>query len=66
VVAEGGAGLVTDCSVPALSAALIKMLEDPAAAREMGERGRRVALNEFSLPVVSAKLVCLYRAILAR
>jgi glycosyltransferase involved in cell wall biosynthesis len=66
LVAEGRAGMVTSCSVAALSEALIKLLSDPATARAMGERGRSIALNEFSVPVVSAKLVSLYRAILAR
>ena len=66
IVAEGRAGLVTACSARALSEALIKVLSDPAAARAMGERGRQVARNEFSVPVVSAKLVSLYRTILAR
>jgi glycosyltransferase involved in cell wall biosynthesis len=66
LVAEGGAGIVTPCSVPALGEALIQLLDDPPKARAMGQCGRTVALNEFAVPVVSAKLVSLYQAILAR
>jgi glycosyltransferase involved in cell wall biosynthesis len=63
-VTQGGAGLVTPCSVAALSGALIELLADPAARQAMGERGRRVAASEFSIPVVSEKLVSLYQSIL--
>jgi glycosyltransferase involved in cell wall biosynthesis len=64
VITQSGAGLVTACSVPALSDAMIAVLADPAAAKAMGERGRQVASNEFSIPVVAGKLVALYQSIL--
>jgi glycosyltransferase involved in cell wall biosynthesis len=63
-ITQGGAGLVTPCSVEPLAGALLKMLADPAAARVMGEHGHRVALSQFSIPVVSQKLVSLYQSIL--
>ncbi len=63
-ITQGGAGLVTPCSVSALSDALVAMLADPAAAKAMGERGRQVASNEFSIPIVAGKLVSLYQSIL--
>lgn len=64
VVAQSGAGLITSCSVASLSQALLEVLADPVASKAMGERGRRVAVTEFSIPVVSEKLVSLYRSIL--
>jgi glycosyltransferase involved in cell wall biosynthesis len=52
--------------VSALSEAMIAALSDPEAARAMGERGRQVASNEFSIPVVAGKLASLYQSILDR
>jgi glycosyltransferase involved in cell wall biosynthesis len=65
-ITQGGAGLVTPCNVSALSEAMIAALSDPAAARAMGERGRQVASNEFSIPVVAGRLASLYQSILDR
>ena len=63
-ITQGGAGLVTPCNVDALTRALLEVLADPATARVMGERGRRVVLTQFSIPVVSQKLISLYQSIL--
>lgn len=63
-ITQGGAGLVASCSIESLTEALLNMLADPAAARVMGEHGRRVALAQFSIPVVSQKLLSLYQSIL--
>jgi glycosyltransferase involved in cell wall biosynthesis len=63
-ITEGGAGLVTPCQVDALSDALIQALADPGALRAMGERGRKVAIAQFSIPVVAEKLVSLYQSLL--
>jgi glycosyltransferase involved in cell wall biosynthesis len=63
-ITQGGAGLVTPCGIESLTGALLKVLADPAAARVMGEHGHRVALSQFSIPVVSQKLLSLYQSIL--
>jgi glycosyltransferase involved in cell wall biosynthesis len=63
-ITQGGAGLVASCSIESVTEALLKTLADPAAARVMGEHGRRVALTQFSIPVVSQKLLSLYQSIL--
>jgi glycosyltransferase involved in cell wall biosynthesis len=66
VITQHRAGLVTACSIPSVSAALIQILADPAGRLAMGERGRRVALTEFSISAVSEKLIDLYQSILSR
>jgi hypothetical protein len=42
----------------------MQVLADPAGRLAMGERGRRLALTEFSIPAVSEKLVALYQSVL--
>lgn len=50
VVADQETGfLVPPTNVEALTAALCSLLEDPARAREMGQAGRRRALEKFSV-----------------
>jgi glycosyltransferase involved in cell wall biosynthesis len=63
-VTQGGAGLVVPLNVAALADALTRVLADPAAGQVMGERGRRLAASEFSIPVVAEKLVALYQSVL--
>jgi glycosyltransferase involved in cell wall biosynthesis len=62
VVVEGETGLLVPPSDPdALAAAIITLLKDPERCRMMGEAGRRRAYEEFSLTVMEARIVSLYR-----
>nr|MBA3524439.1 glycosyltransferase [Geodermatophilaceae bacterium] len=47
-----------------LAAAVNALLADPARAREMGEAGRRRAVQEFGWPAVAAQTVALYASLL--
>jgi glycosyltransferase involved in cell wall biosynthesis len=55
-VEDGQTGLlVPERDPPRLLAALLRLLEDRAAAREMGERGRRKAVAELTWDAVAAR-----------
>ncbi|WP_344929151.1 glycosyltransferase, partial [Streptosporangium carneum] len=53
-VLPGETGLVVDGASPAeIAAALVRLLEDPAAARAMGERGREWVEREWDWKLVT-------------
>jgi L-malate glycosyltransferase len=63
---HGHDGLLVPPSDPsAWSSALLKVLEDPAFARSLGEAARRRIEAEFSLTVVVDRYLALYRRMLA-
>ena len=62
-IATGGAGLVIPCSVPALVAALDKLLADAEMRSAMGRNGRLLANKEYSVQTVTDELLSLYRDI---
>lgn len=65
-VADGETGLVVPKGrVEPLAAALAALLSDPGRARQMGEAGRRRALERFDRPVVVGRLAALYQELLA-
>ncbi len=65
VVAEGENGLlVPRGDVPALAAALKRLIDDPELRRRLGERGRMRAEAEFSVESVAAQTLALYEALL--
>ena len=65
-VADGGTGVVVPKGrVEPLAAALVALLSDPARARQMGEAGRRRALERFDRPVVVGRIATLYEQLLA-
>lgn len=53
--------LVPAGDVPALAAALRRLIEDPSLRRRLGARGRQIAVAEFSDVEVAAKTVAVYR-----
>lgn len=57
--------LVPEADAAALAAALARLLGDPAAAREMGERGRRRAEAELTWDAVAARYRQAYLAALS-
>jgi glycosyltransferase involved in cell wall biosynthesis len=65
VVEAGGTGLlVPPQNAESLAATLRTLLDDPALALEMGRRGRRKVIPEFSKERMIQKLEALYRELL--
>jgi len=60
-VDEASAGLVVNPEAHEVSGAIFKLLEDPALAKQMGERGRRLVQDRFTWNVAGEKLLKLYR-----
>jgi mannosyltransferase len=66
VVGDGVTGVLTPPGdVDALVAALEPLMRDPAAAEDMGERGRARVLAKFSLDAEAAKIADVYRNVLS-
>lgn len=60
MIERSGSGLVTDPAVPALVAAVDRILRDEDAAHSMGERARRTAYSEYSMAAVGDRLLKTY------
>jgi glycosyltransferase involved in cell wall biosynthesis len=60
LVARTQSGIVTDPSVPALSAAVDSILSDRSLAKAMGERGRETVRTELSMRAIGHRLVDVY------
>jgi len=57
-VRDGGNGmLVEPGDGPALTAALIALLDHPHTRREYGQAGRKLVMNEFPSPVWSMETI---------
>ena len=52
--------------LPALSAAVEGLLQDPARRKELGARGRQVVLAEHSWDAIGARLEEIYRSLICR
>ena len=64
VVRDGENGiLVPHRNVDALAKALLRLITDPALRARMGEAGRRIAENEFSVQRVIALTLAAYRTV---
>ena len=64
VCRHGENGLLVPPRDPAtLAAALAALLRDPALRRAMGERGREIALREFTVARVAERTLAVYRAL---
>lgn len=65
VVANGVTGLLVPARTPeALAAAMLKLLQDPARAEQMGAAGRRRVEEHFDLQKVARKYEQIYRCLL--
>jgi glycosyltransferase involved in cell wall biosynthesis len=62
-VAEAGAGLVVPRTPAAVAGAVLRLLDDPAWRRQLGERGRRLVETTFAWPRIAAKLEEMYDAV---
>jgi glycosyltransferase involved in cell wall biosynthesis len=61
IVEESRCGIVVDTtSPPALAAAIDRILADPPAAREMGERGRSAVAERYHWDVSAQRLLAVY------
>ncbi len=60
VVREGLDGLHARNEPRAVADAILRLLRDPAAAREMGRRGRERTMREFSWPAVAKRTEAVY------
>lgn len=66
VVNNGRNGLLVPLgNIPALADAIIEILTNPEKARQMGEEGRRMALERFDERIVFERVKCEYRRLLA-
>jgi glycosyltransferase involved in cell wall biosynthesis len=64
IVEEERCGIVVDpLDVPAIAAAITWMIEHPAIAQQMGERGRRLVLERYQWSSEAKKLTNLYAQI---
>jgi hypothetical protein len=65
VVREAGCGLAVDTADPAAVAAAVRELGDPARRAALGQAGRAAALHRFGWAPEAARLVALYRTLVA-
>lgn len=59
-IAESGGGILSGNTPKALAKAIRKLLDDPKAALEMGERGYKYAREHFDIAVTKRNILALY------
>ena len=64
IIAESGAGYCVEWSAEAFAAAILRLLDDPAAAERLGERGRDYVRRHRIYPVVAPNVIAEYRRLL--
>ena len=66
IIRHGVNGMVVPpADIDALTAAIRHLIENPAARRQMGARGRQIALEGFTFRQVAEETLRLYRLLLA-
>jgi glycosyltransferase involved in cell wall biosynthesis len=66
VVQDGDTGLLFDPDDPrAAAGALLRLLADDGLARRLGERGRQVAQQQYSVEMMVERTVAVYRELMA-
>lgn len=60
-VEQAGAGIITDLDAAQIATAIGKVLNNPAAARQMGEAGRELVLSRFTWPQVARQMIDAYQ-----
>jgi glycosyltransferase involved in cell wall biosynthesis len=63
IVKAAGAGIVASGEAEPFSAAMDRLVGDPALARAMGEAGRRFAIESYGWPAVAARMEAFYASI---
>lgn len=64
-IAAARAGLVVSPNALEVAQAMLTLLDNPSLAKEMGERGRCLAHEEFSWQVAGDELISIYRDVVA-
>ena len=62
---KAGAGLVVNPNAHEVASAILKLLEDPVLAKQMGERGRHLVQERFTWDNAGQMLLKLYQTIVA-
>ena len=63
-VHAGGAGRVIPCDAPALAEQILELLDNPDAARQMGQQGRSLVQERFQWPRIARRLAEAYGRII--
>ena len=64
-VVDVGAGIVTDCDSHQVAEAILKLLDNPQLAEDMGERGKKLVAENYTWPKVAKELIRTYNDILS-
>lgn len=63
-VKQAGAGIVTDCDSDQVADAILKILDDPTRAKEMGEKGKQLVKSQYAWDQVAEKMIETYQNII--
>ena len=63
-VEAGGAGRVTPCDAEAVAQAMAELIDDPGAARQMGENGKAMVAEQFAWPKIALMLERVYTSLI--
>ncbi|MFH0806288.1 MAG: glycosyltransferase [Candidatus Brennerbacteria bacterium] len=64
-VSRSGAGIVTKKDEEEVARAIAEIIRDPAAARKFGERGKRLARDEFSAGKIAERFLTEYNKLIS-
>ena len=64
-VAKDSAGLVVNCDSEQLAQAMIKLLDDTDLSQRMGENGRRLVNERFTLDKIATKMIEVYERVIS-
>lgn len=65
-VSTAGAGIVIQCNQESLACSLRHLLANPSEAKQMGERGRAIALDRFTWDTIVPQITDAYESVIAR
>lgn len=63
-VFQAGAGIVTDCDSHQVAEAILKLLDDPKLAKNMGKRGKRLVGEKYTWDKATEQMIKVYEDIL--
>lgn len=65
-IVRGGAGVMVSCTPESVAAGLSRLLDDPALAAGLGERGRALIQRKFTWEAAVPRLIGIYESVLER